>query len=129
MRIEDNYMQEAIRIMQSYDKALLNLNKYTDYIESVKESVDTMQKSLDDLVAADSPEMKKNAELYKLIRDHESELLKKEAEVKPFLDAIEQLKKDSTILYTILKEKHPGASDNQLKMAIINQLPEHAPTK
>ncbi len=124
VKIEDNYIREALRIMNTYDKELKNLEKYSAYVEDLKNSVDAMHKKIDALVMDKSPEMKKNSELYTMIRDHEIELLKKEAEVKPFLDAIEQLRKDSLVLYTILKEKHPGVTDNEFKMAIINQIPD-----
>lgn len=120
--IEKPYLKEALSIIKEYDKTIKDIDKYSEFISSVKQSIINMQKDIDKLEKSDTNLSIKNAELFKFITEHEKIIAKEQIKVQPFLDAIEVLKKRSIILYDILKEKYPGASDTQLQQAIQQQI-------
>lgn len=120
--IEKQYLKEAFNIIKEYDKTIKDMDKYSDFINSVKESIINMQKDIDKLEKSEANDIQKNSELLKFITEHEKIITQEQVKIKPFLDTIEGLKKRSMVLYELLKEKHPGASDKQLQESIQQQI-------
>ena len=122
INIEKPYLKEAASIIREYDKTIKDIDKYSEFIAAVKQSIINMQKDIEKLEKSDAHSNQKSSELLKFITDHEKIIVKEQVKVQPFLDNIEALKKRSIVLYDILKEKHPGASDIQLQQSIQQQI-------
>lgn len=115
IEIEEIHVNEAIRIIREYDYVVQNLDVYTDYIENLKQSILKIKDDIDNLRKDNSPELKKQADLYELIQNHEIEINGQSKKIEPLLKKMDLLKADSFKLYYLLKEKYPGATDKQLK--------------
>lgn len=120
--IEEIHLNEAIRIVQEFHQLRNGLTSYENYIETLKQSILKMKNQIDDLIKDSCPELKKQADLYELISNHEVEINTEAKKIEPLLKEIEQLKADSFKLYHILKDKYPGATDVQLKEALDSKI-------
>jgi enoyl reductase-like protein len=122
LTIDKKYINQAIRIMNEYDGLLKQMDAYQAYLDTLKESVIDMQKKLEKLSKDDATELEKSAKLQKFMTDHEILINKEQTKIQPYLDNLEKLRKETEVIYSILKEQYPGASDNQLKDAILKQI-------
>jgi len=124
IEIEEHYAKTALLIMKNYDQVLKDKDIYLNHLISLKDSILKMKNDIEDIDKnpVNSTDLRRNAELYKLIRDHEISITEEEKKVQPFIDKVDAFKKQTEILYNILKEKYPGLSDNQLKFALTNSI-------
>ena len=122
--VEEHYAKTALNIMKNYDQVLREKDVYLTHLITLKDSIFKMQKDIDniDKNPNNTTDLKKNSELYKLIRDHEILINEEEKKIQPFIDKVDVFKKQTEILYNILKEKYSGLSDNQLKLALTNAI-------
>ncbi|ERR1017187_9647324 len=122
--IEEHYAKTALKIMKNYDEVLREKDVYLKYILALKDSCLKMKDSLDDISndPKNTTDLKKNSELYKLIRDHELLINEESKKVQPFIDKVDVFKKQTEILYNLLKEKYPGLSENQLKFSLMTAI-------
>lgn len=122
--IEEHYAKTALKIMKNYDEVLRQKDVYLKYILALKDSCLKMKDSLDDISndPKNTTDLKKNSELYKLIRDHELLINEESKKVQPFIDKVDVFKKQTEILYNLLKEKYPGLSENQLKFSLMEAI-------
>ena len=122
--VEEHYAKTALNIMKNYDQVLREKDVYLTHLITLKDSIFKMQKDIDniDKNPNNNTDLKKNSELYKLIRDHEILINEEEKKIQPFIDKVDVFKKQTEILYNILKEKYSGLSDNQLKLALTNAI-------
>ena len=68
--------------------------------------------------------MLKKQKLAGVMNGYDKEIGRLQDIMLPYIAQLEKLKKDSNILYGVLKEKYPGASDKQLQEQIFRQLEE-----
>ncbi len=124
IEIEEHYAKTALTIMKNYDQVLKDKDIYLQHLIKLKDSILKMQIDVEaiDKNPDNSTDLRRNSELYKLIRDHEILIVEEEKKIQPFIDKVDAFKKQTEILYNILKEKYPGLSDNQLKFALTNAI-------
>ncbi len=124
IEIEEHYAKTALTIMKNYDQVIKDKDIYLQHLIKIKDSILQMKEDVEgiDKNPNNSTDLRRNAELYKLIRDHEILIIEEEKKVQPFIDKVDAFKKQTEILYNVLKEKYPGLSDNQLKFALSNSI-------
>lgn len=120
--LENNHVNEAIRIMKQYSDIVKNLTMYENYISDLKKSIIELKDNIDMLSKKDTTELKKQADLYQLIRDHEIYINNTQEKISSYLEMINDLKKSSNVLYSILKEKNPGATDEQIRTELLSKI-------
>jgi len=116
--IEDQYVIEAKRIILEYDKVTLATNEVQKALNYSKNTILKYQNDLESLKGKTMPDKLKEQELYQIMTEYEKNINSMQNEIKPYLEQLESLKKSSHVLYGILKEKYPGATDLQLKTAL-----------
>lgn len=122
IKIEQRYVLEAKRIILEYDKVKSIMGNIESTLEGHKAAVLQLQSELEKLKLKPEPEALKEQEMYQLMTNYEKTINKLQNEVKPHIELIEGLKKSSHLLYGILKEQYPGASDVQLRDALNAEL-------
>ncbi len=116
--IEEIHVNEALRIIQTFHQVKNGMEVYEKYIEDLKQSIIKMKDKVDLLIKSKEPDLKKQADLFELIKNHEIEINSESKKIEPMLKEIDQLKSDSFKLYHLLKDKYPGSTDVQLKEAL-----------
>jgi hypothetical protein len=123
MKIEIQYVKEAKRINEEFNKIYLYLEPYEN---ALKENEKCLLKLKDDVIKLTNikiPNEEKQMELLKLINSYEKQISSHENKIIPFLQGIEQLKKDSNVLYKTLKEKYK-MNDDELRDVLIQDISE-----
>lgn len=122
LKIEQQYVLEAKNIIIEYDKVNSVIKDVQSALNSSKNAILEFQSQLEALKFKTAPDKIKEQEMNSLMIDYEAKINKMQSDIKPHLEMLENLKKRSHVLYGILKEKYPGASDEQLKTALNKEL-------
>lgn len=123
-RIEKQYVKESIRIIDSYNEQMDKIDKIQALLETKKESFVEIKDQIDVLTVSDEPELAKQQQLLEIINVYDKEVNDFQKRLEPYLKNIEELKKDSSNLYALLKEKHVGVSDDALQKQLHKQIAE-----
>lgn len=123
MKIEIQYVKEAKRINEEFSKITLYLEPYEKALKENKKCLLELKEKVVNLTNIKIPNEEKQMELLKLINSYEKQISSHENKIIPFLQGIEQLKKDSNILYKTLKEKYK-MNDNELRDVLIQDISE-----
>ena len=123
-RIEKQYVTESIRIIDSYNEQMNKIDKIQALLEAKKESFVDIKNQIDVLTVSDEPELAKQQQLLEIINVYDKEVNDFQKRLEPYLKNIEDLKKDSSNLYALLKEKHTGVSDEALQKQLHKQIAE-----
>ncbi len=118
IKIEQQYVVEARRIILEYDKVIAAMNSTEDALKLTKSAILKYQSELEALKNKPIPDKIKELELNEISTGFEKDIDTMQDSIKPHLVHIEELRKSSHTLYGILKEKYPGASETQLKDAL-----------
>lgn len=122
--IAEQYINEGIRIRKTYIHNLREILKLEPTIMSRKEGFEKLQKEMETIVYSDSTEMRKTMELSEKLIKLEKEIKTIQEIIKPYYDAIENLKNDRDRLYLSIKEKYPNISDKQIEIEIMSKVQE-----
>ena len=122
IKIEPQYVLEAKRIINEADKVTAAVGDVQSALSTSKNAILKFQTELEALKNKSEPDKIKEQEMFRIMTEYEKDINSMQTKIKPHLDLLENLKKASHILYGILKEKYPGASDDQLKNALTKEL-------
>jgi GTPase involved in cell partitioning and DNA repair len=124
MRIEPQYIKESERIIKNYNTVIAELAVFEKTLSENKDLLLKLKDDIDDLKNSKGTELLKKQKLFEVMNGYDKEIVRLQDIMLPYVAKLEKLKKESSILYKILKEKHPGASDKQLQAQIFKQLDE-----
>lgn len=124
MRIEDQYIREAARIIKLYNKLLSELATFEKTLNENKQLLLNLQSEVEALSASTDTDLLKKQKLYDIMLSHDKEIVRMQNIMLPYVSSLEQVKKDSAILYGVLKEKYPGVKEADLQTQIFLQLDE-----
>lgn len=121
--INKNYINEANRIRKTYFKVLENVKDKEDIINGYKSKITDIMDNLESYVnSVDDVDNTIQENLNKYLIDIELNIDKIRHELIPLNSAIEQLKKESTILYNNIKDLYPNMSDSDIQKEVFNGL-------
>lgn len=120
--IEIQYIKEAKRIIDSYNSIVKDLEIVEATIKENKEHMDKIKIQIDILHTSNEPNLLKKQQIFEIMASYEKEISKLQNVMDPYIKKLDKLKKESHVLYGILKEKYPGKTDNQLQEIIFKQL-------
>lgn len=124
MRIEAQYVKESKRIITNYNKVVSELSVFEKTLSENKDILLKLKDDIDALKDMKGTDLLKKSKLAEVMSGYDKEIGRLQDIMMPYVAQLERLKKDSTVLYGILKEKYPGASDTQLQQQIFSQLDE-----
>jgi len=124
MRIETQYVKESKRIITNYNKVVSELAVFEKTLSENKDILIKLKDDIDALKDMKGTDLLKKSKLAEVMSGYDKEIGRLQDIMMPYVAQLERLKKDSTVLYGVLKEKYPGASDTQLQQQIFSQLDE-----
>lgn len=124
MKIAPHYIKEAERIIKNYNKSIQELSVFEKSLADNKDMLLKLKNEIDVLKSSYDTDISKKQKLAEIMTNYDKEINRLQNIMMPYVTELEKLKKDSSILYGILKEKYPGASDKQLQEQIFKQLDE-----
>ena len=122
MKIELQYVKEAKRIVENYNSIIDELAVFEKTLADNKNMLLSLQKDIDNLSDLKGTELLKKSKLFEVLTEYDKKILKLQEVMLPYISKLEVLKKDSNILYGILKEKYPGATDKQLQEHLFKEI-------
>ena len=123
-KIDIQYVKESIRIIDSYNHQMERIESIQVLLESKKTVFVDIKEQIDELSASDDTELGKQQKLLEIINVYDKEVSDMQTKLDPYLKNIERLKKESSNLYAILKEKHIGVADEALQKQLHKQISE-----
>lgn len=122
--IKKHYIKESLRIINKYNEIVEKLNEFQAALVDNKQALVNLQKEIDKLSYNNSPELQKRQELSDIMLNYDKEVNKLHNIIIPYLSEMEQIKKESDILYKSIKENYPGYEDKVLQEQIFKQIQE-----
>ena len=122
--IAEQYINEGIRIRKLYIQNLKEILKEEPKIMSRKTSFEKLQEEMGSIVNSDLNEIRKTLELDKKLIHLEKEIKSIQDIIKPYYNAIENLKNDRDRLYLSIKEKYPNITEQQIEREIMSKVDE-----
>jgi len=127
MKINEQYINEALRIRETYIKTLRAIEQKETQINEYKEIVEGSLKNLETYIN----ENKNEINVDNMPEDLTKKLLKLELnmntiqdELKPYTEIMETLEKDTSKLYKNIKEKYPQLEDIEIQKQIFDKIKE-----
>lgn len=111
------YIQEAKRIVINYKELLKQFESLENTLLAKQKIINDFKNDLDNITKSSSPEQIKINQINSAVTEYEKDIIIIQNEIQPYVSKFEQLKKDSEILYKILKEKYPY-DDETLKQIV-----------
>jgi hypothetical protein len=128
--IDENFLQNAVRIRRTYLKMINNMDFYQN---KAREIVDRLDETIEkvNIIQKKAEESKKNNEigsqdllneLMKVLNDIEDEGHSLENLVDPLNSDIEKLALEEQELYRLIKQKHNNLTDEQIIESVKDRL-------
>lgn len=124
MELKHEYVLEARRIIKSYHQTIDAVKIFTDQLENTKSEVLAMQKDVENLHTSAGTDILKHKQTYDVMLKYETTINELHKLLKPHVDSLEKIKKESKTLYTILLEKYPMYDEKGLQEQLFKQLDE-----
>jgi len=124
-KIKIEYVKESIRIIDSYNLQIEKIESIRVLLESKKSAFVDIKSEVDELTQSTDTELFKHQKLLEIINMYDKEVNDMQSTLEPYLKKIEELKKESTNLYALLKEKHVGITDDVLQKQLHKQISEY----
>ena len=129
VKIQQHYIDEAIRIRNSYIENIKLIQEKEDIIEHHKNELQNIISNVSEYVNDIKKENAINeTNIQQKLNDILSEIEEKmniiKIELKPFVKKTEELQKDSKILYNMIKEQYPLLTDAEIQQQIFKHIPQ-----
>lgn len=122
--IAQQYINEGIRIRKVYIQNLKEILKLEPSILERRSTFDKIQAQMDDVVNSDKNEIRKTLDLNSKLMELEKEINGIQNLIKPYYDAIENLKNDTDRLYLAIMEKYPSITTAEIERDIMSKVEE-----
>lgn len=120
--IAEQYISEGVRIRKSYVKNLTEILSQEPKILERKKSFQKVRNEMESIVKSDINDVRKTLELNSKLMMLEKEIIAIQNVIKPYSDAIEDLRNDMDKLYVSIKEKYPDISNEQIEQDIMSKV-------
>jgi len=122
--IAEQYINEGIRIRKVYIQNLKEILKQEPIILARKKNFEELQNEMETIVNSDLNEVRKTLELNSKLMVLEKEIKYIQDVIRPYYDAIENLRNDKDRLYLAIKEKYPNITTEQIEKDIMEKVEE-----
>jgi vacuolar-type H+-ATPase subunit E/Vma4 len=122
--IAQQYINEGIRIRKVYIQNLKEILKLEPSILERRSTFDKIQEQMESCVNSDLNEIRKTLDLNSKLMELEKEINVIQNLIKPYYDAIENLKNDTDRLYLAIMEKYPNITTAEIERDIMNKVEE-----
>jgi len=122
MVIKQIYIDQSKKIINKYNKILNLLKEQEDNLVDNKKFILNLQKEISNIDGLSSNQLVKQQKLEELMIEYDIKINKLEQEIKPILEELENLKKQSKILYDKIMIDYSGYSETEIQEQIKKQL-------
>lgn len=122
MVIKQIYIDQSKKIINKYNKILNLLKEQEDNLVNNKKFILNLQKEISNIDGLSSNQLVKQQKLEELMIEYDIKINKLEQEIKPILEELENLKKQSKILYDKIMIDYSGYSETEIQEQIKKQL-------
>jgi len=124
MRIKDIYIDQSKKIIKKFDKLINSLILHEKDLQESKQFVLNLQKKISNIDLSPDEPLLKQHNLEKLMVEYDIKMNRLENIIKPILEEMEQLKKQSKIVYDKIMTEYSQYSEKELQEQIQKQLQE-----
>jgi len=118
MKLDQTYINEAIRIRQKYVVSIKNILKEEDILKQKKSDIYNIRDGMENIVESDIHDITKRLKLNKELNKIERIIKTIQDKIRPHYENIEQVRKDADKLYSSIKEKYPNITEDDIKKQI-----------
>lgn len=115
MKIDKNYINEAIRIRKEYYDSINNILKQEKILLKKKEEIDKLRDNMEEIVHSDIHDLTKKLKLNNHLLSIDRIIKKIQEQIRPDYEKIEKLRTDADNLYNSIKEKYPNIKEDEIK--------------
>ena len=113
--IAEQYIRDGVRLRKSYIENLKQILKQEPAINDKKQVFEDLKNEMEKIVHSDLNDVRKTLELNNKLNVLDKEIRKVQEILKPYYDAIENLKFERDRLYIAIKEKYPNITDREIE--------------
>lgn len=123
-KIDIQYIKQSKNIIDTHNNLMIQLEYFQTVLDKNKQILLSKQSEIYDIQHSEISDIAKQTKLSELLDIYESEISKLHEIIEPYIKQMDDLKKNSEILYKTIKEKYPGIPDNELQKQIFTQINE-----
>lgn len=123
MKVSEQLVKKSLDIITRHEKLLNKINNISDMLNEAKDKLNTYKLELDNI---GEDNIKNKTKLYEILMGYENEISKIKTKSQPYIDELEQLKKESSLLYLKIKELFPNNTDDEIKDILHSDMDEYA---
>jgi predicted transcriptional regulator len=120
--IAEQYIKEGIRLRSCYIENLKEILKQEPIINERKIFFEKIKNEMGSIVFSELNDVRKTLELNNKLIDLDKELKNVQNLIRPYYDAIENLKTERDRLYVAIKEKYPNITDQEIEKEIMERV-------
>jgi len=122
--IDIQYIKQSKKIIDDH-KLIMNSLEYFEKILNNNKQVLLQYKDQIEIIDNSTDEaMLKHQKISEMMDDYDASVEKMKKDIEPYIKKLEQIKKESSILYKIIKDKYPSVDDKELQQQIFKQIQE-----
>jgi len=118
MKLDQIYINEAIRIRQEYMGSIKNILREENILKQKKSEIDNIQNGMEEIVESDIHDITKRLKLNEELIKIERIIRIIQEKIRPHYENIEQLRKDADNLFTSITEKYPNITKDDIEEQI-----------
>jgi len=122
--IAEQYINEGIRIRRIYIQNLKEILKLEPSILERRKKFNEIQDEMGSLVNSDLNDVRKTLQLNSKLMELDNEIKIIQNKIRPYYDAIEDLRNDTDRLYLAIKEKYPDITSKEIEYEIMSRVEE-----
>ena len=123
-KIEEHFVNQSINIINKHKYIIDELNTYEEILNNNKKVLLDLKDELEDITGSDLDSATQHAELMLLMEQYDKEMELLHNKIAPFIEQLDQVKKETNILYTAIRNKYPEYSDSELQEQLAIQINE-----
>ncbi len=123
-KIEEHFVNQSINIITKHKYIIDELNTYEEILNNNKKVLLDLKDELEDITGSDLDSATQHAELMLLMEQYDKEMELLHNKIAPFIEQLDQVKKETNILYTAIRNKYPEYSDAELQEQLAIQINE-----
>jgi len=122
MRINEELVKKSLDIIKKHESILSKLNAVQKSLELASNKLNQYKNEIDNI---GEENLENKTKIYEILISYEDEIKKLSKDTKPYINELETLKKESSLLYLKIKELFPNKKDEEIQKILFNDMNEY----
>jgi len=123
MRISEELVKKSLDIIKRHEALLNKLNSVQQSLELANTKLNQYKNEIDNI---GEENLENKTKIYEILISYEDEIKKLSKDTKPYIDELETLKKESSLLYLKIKELFPNKKDEEIQKILFHNMDEYS---